>query len=261
MLRVRSLAVIALTVALVAVGSAPASANHSWGSYHWGRTANPFTLQLGDNVDSKWDSHLSVASTDWTVSTVLDTTIVVGSTTGRKCRASTGTVQVCNASYGANGWLGLAQIWISGVHIVQGVAKMNDTYFNLATYNNPNEKQHVMCQEVGHTFGLAHQDESGASLNTCMDYFSNTGANATSTLSTHPNQHDYDQLEAIYNSHLDASNTFKSAPAGSGAGAANGGPGFRDDGTPVGAHPSRGDVYVTDLGGGRRIVTFITWAR
>ena len=258
---VRSLAVFALVVASVIVGSTPAGASHSWGPYHWGRTANPFTLQLGDNVDTNWDGHLSVASTDWTVSTVLDTTIVPGSTTGRKCRASLGTVQVCNAAYGFNGWLGLAQIWIySDGHIAQGLAKMNDTYFNLATYNNPNEKLHVMCQEIGHTFGLDHQSTSGASLNTCMDYFSNTGTNATSTLSTRPNQHDYDQLVTIYG-HNDLSSTFKSAQSSNGAGRASPTAGFAEDGTPAGASRARGDVYVTDLGGGRRIVTFITWAR
>jgi hypothetical protein len=61
------------------------------------------------------------------------------------------------------------------------------------------KKQHVMCQEIGHDFGLAHQDESGADLNTCMDY-----ANALDNPS--PNQHDYDQLQTIY-AHLDSTST------------------------------------------------------
>ena len=121
-----------------------------------------------------------------------------------------GTTQVCNGSYGFNGWLGLATINIvDGTHITQGSAKMNDSYFDLSTYNNTNEREHVMCQEVAHTFGLAHQDESGKSLNTCMDYFSNTGANAGSTLSTKPNAHDFAELETIY-AHLDSSTTLAS---------------------------------------------------
>jgi hypothetical protein len=69
-----------------------------------------------------------------------------------------------------------------------------------------------MCQEIGHTFGLDHQSTSGASLNTCMDYFSNTGANANSTLSTHPNQHDYDELVTIY-THLDSFSTIAASLA------------------------------------------------
>ena len=45
-----------------------------------------------------------------------------------------GTTQVCNSSYGNNGWLGLASINLTGgTHITQGSAKMNDTYFNTAT--------------------------------------------------------------------------------------------------------------------------------
>ena len=64
----------------------------------------------------------------------------------------------------------------------------------------------VMCQEVAHTFGLDHQSTDGGSLNTCMDYFSNTGANAGSTLSTTPNAHDFEELGIIYQ-HLDTTTT------------------------------------------------------
>jgi hypothetical protein len=60
--------------------------------------------------------------------------------------------------------------------------------------------QHVVGQEVGHTLGLDHQDESGISLDTCMDYYHNTSA--SDTKSTHPNRHDYSELSTIYQ-HLD----------------------------------------------------------
>jgi hypothetical protein len=43
--------------------------SHSWGGYHWARTANPFTLKLGDNVSSGWDTYLAMASIDWSQST------------------------------------------------------------------------------------------------------------------------------------------------------------------------------------------------
>lgn len=44
--------------AFFAVVAFPAgsSANHSWGTYHWSRTSNPFTLKVGDNVTANWDS-------------------------------------------------------------------------------------------------------------------------------------------------------------------------------------------------------------
>ena len=46
---------------------------------------------------------------------------------------------------------------INSSRISRGTAKMNDTYSDTATYNNPNEREHVMCQEVAHTFGLDHK--------------------------------------------------------------------------------------------------------
>ncbi len=185
-----------------------ASDTHSWGGYHWGRTANPFTLRLGDNLTSAdWKGHLSQTVSDWNAgNTPVRTTIVAG-TSNKRCSMVAGTTQVCNSRYGNNGWLGLASINLSGSHISQGSAKMNDTYFDTATYNNTNEREHVMCQEVAHTFGLDHQSTDGSSQNSCMDYFSNTGSNAGSTLSTKPNQHDFDELNTIY-AHLDSVNTY-----------------------------------------------------
>ena len=68
---------------------------------------------------------------------------------------------------------------------------MNDSYANY--YNSDaNEAPHVMCQEVGHDFGLGHTSENGTSQNTCMDYYRNT-SNSDWT-STGPNQHDFDML-------------------------------------------------------------------
>lgn len=179
-------------------------ASHSWGGYHWARTVNPFTLKLGDNVSPTWDSFLVTTSNAWSESTVLDTTIVSG--LGRKnCKAQAGRVEVCNSRYGNNGWLGLAQIWVSGSHIAAGTAKMNDTYFNLPQYNNDDEKLHVMCQEVGHTFGLGHTSEDGSSQGTCMDY-------SSSPDSTLPNAHDLEELGVIY-AHLDSTTTVAAMTA------------------------------------------------
>lgn len=246
----------ALVLTLVA-GASPAAANHSWNGYHWARTANPFALQLGDNVSGLWDGMLVTASNDWSQSTVLDTTVVAGGTKGKPCRPTGGRVEVCSASYGNNGWLGLAQIWITGgQHIVQGVVKNNDYYFGNSTYqyNNTAEMQHVICQEIGHTFGLDHQSETGASLNTCMDYYHNTSA--SDTKSTHPNRHDYDELVTIY-THLDSFSTVGAATTRA-SGAAT--PGADDDGTPIGASPGRGSWYVRDFGDGRFLFTHVYWA-
>ena len=245
-----------LILALTAFPSVSASANHSWGSYHWARTSNPFTLKLGDNVTSAWDSYLVTASSDWTASSVLNTTIVAGSTTGRKCRPTAGRVEVCNASYGNNGWLGLASIWASGNHITQGTAKMNDSYFNQAQYNTPAWRRLVMCQEVAHTFGLDHQDEnfSNPNLGTCMDYTSDPDGPPSNE---HPNSHDFDQLVTIY-SHLDSTSTVGAMPPGFANAdvhaVENWGEKVRES---ADGHSS---LYVRDFGNGYKIFTFVFWA-
>ena len=189
-----------IAVLAVAVSALPSLVlgNHSWGGYHWARTANPFTLKLGDNVSGLWDRMLVTASNDWSQSTVLDTTIVAGGTRAKPCKATSGRVEVCNASYGNTGWLGVAGIYITGgTHITKGYVKNNDYYFGSSSYqyNNTAEMQHVICQEIGHTFGLDHQSTDGTSLNTCMDYYHNTSD--SDTKSTHPNSHDYAELGKV----------------------------------------------------------------
>ena len=250
----------AITIgALVLVGSfaSVAYASHSWGGYHWARTANPLALQLGDGVRSvAWDTALAQASADWSSSSVLDTSVVTSSVNPKVCKATGGRVEVCNSKYGNNGWLGIAQIWVTGgEHITQGVVKLNDTYFNTPKYNTPAWRNLVTCQEIGHTFGLDHQDEdfANANLGTCMDYTSDPSTNQ------HPNLHDFEELEAIY-AHLDSTNTAKTTSSVSRA---------RDVdvsersewGTEV-RHDSRGNssVYRRDLGSGQEVFTFVTWA-
>ena len=221
-----SVSALAALLALAAFSS-EADASHSWGKYHWARTSNPFTLNLGDNVSSTWDSYLIAASVpddsinDWSDSSVLDTKVVPSQKDPTTCRPTSGRVEVCNAAYGTNGWLGVAQIWLSGRHIKQGTTKLNDTYFNTAKYNTPAWRHLVMCQEIGHTFGLDHQDEihANANLGSCMDYTNDPdgglgGASATDPSNEHPNQHDYDQLVTIYK-HTDTISTVSPTSAAS----------------------------------------------
>lgn len=232
----RSLSVVGVLAAVMLAVPLSAGASHSWGGYHWARTTTaPLELNIGDNMTTvEWKAILGESHVDWNLSSVLENRLVAGSS-GKNCKAVSGTVQVCNGKYGRNGWLGLAQIWLNNGHISQGVAKMNDTYFVMPAYNNYSEKRHVLCQEIGHTFGLGHTSEDGSSQNTCMDYYHNA---TDDRISIAPNAHDYEQLEAIYN-HTDEG----SGSSGSGPGKGNG-----------------RNVFVEDLGEGRSIVTFIFWA-
>jgi len=188
-----------------------ALASHSWENYHWARTANPFTLKVTDSVTAEWQYAFEESLGRWSQSTVLNNAVSAtdeGDRTRRRCPAVTGQLRVCNAAYGQNGWLGLASINIDAQrHITRGTAQMNDSYdWYFAQY--PGEANHVMCQEVGHLFGLGHTSEDGTTQNTCMDY-------SNSLTSQWPNDHDYAELVEIYG-HLDSYNSYDTGSSGSG---------------------------------------------
>ena len=245
---------IALGIVAVAGITAPVLATHSWNGYHWVRTTAELTVPVGDNVDGTWDSYLRTANVDWNKSTVINSPLVAGSTTPRKCSAVAGTIQVCNAAYGRTGWLGIASISISGGHISQGTTKLNDTYFAMAQYNNPQERALVTCQEIGHDYGLGHQDEDFATDNTnsCMDYTNLPAGNE------HPDAHDYQQLVDVYN-HLESGMTV------SGGGRGNSGMDVGDTPAEWGRavhfqRDGRPNVFERIDGPGQKTVTHVFWA-
>lgn len=238
-------------------------ASHSWGNYHWARSSNPVSLELGNNVNGYWDGHLSVAISDWNASPYINLINANGKAKG-KCRPTDGRIEVCNDTYGNTGWLGIAQIWASGDHITQGVAKLNDTYFNTASYSDPAWRQLVMCQEIAHAFGLGHQDENfdDPPMGTCMDYTSDPVPNQ------HPDNHDFQQLATIY-SHLDSD-------GGGGGGNCNGNnPNCNNGNNGMNNadynHPSewgqmvsshgRASLYMRDFGNGNVMFTHVFWAQ
>jgi hypothetical protein len=249
----------------IALTAGSSSADHAWNNYHWARTSNPFTLRTGDNVDAKWDAYLMEAIADWNQSGVVFLEKVTGAAKG-KCRPTAGRIEVCNAAYGNNGWLGIAQIWISGAHITQGTTKLNDTYFNTATYNTPPWRRLVTCQEVAHDFGLAHQDEnfSNRNLGSCMDYTSDPdGGGAFGPSNEHPNPHDFEIINQIYE-HLDSSTTVGTASAPNGAPAAMNQIEFDGPGQwgqlVRSSRNGRAQIYELDFGKGHKVITHVFWA-
>ena len=249
----RSLAILA-SIAVMAAFPLSAEADHSWGTYHWARTSNPFTLKVVDSMTDSWDGKLVAAIADWDRSSVLDVVKEAGDSSSKarkRCAAVSGKARSCNATYGFNGWLGLAQIWVSGGHIVQAIAKMNDSYLASSAYTETN-RRHVICQEIGHDWGLGHQDESGADLNTCMDY-------SRALDNPSPNAHDYDQLVTIYGGHVESGTTAKRTPRGF----ANADVRAQEAwGKKVHeAANGRSAVFVRSFGGGLKIITHVTWAR
>jgi hypothetical protein len=250
----RLLAAFAIAAPLVAL-SAPVLATHSWNGYHWPRSTAELTIPVGDNVSGVWDAHVATANADWNASTVINSPLVPGRSNPKQCRAVAGTIQVCNGSYGRTGWLGIATISIQGTHITQGTTKLNDTYFAAAPYNTASWRQLVACQEIGHDYGLGHQDENFSTdlTTSCMDYTNLPAGNA------HPDAHDYQQLLDIYN-HLEAavSGQFGSNSA---AAAADIGDTRAEWGRAVHfTADGRADVFERIDGPGRRTLTHVFWA-
>lgn len=244
------------------------NAVHSWAKYHWNLStaqslADP--LDLGDNTSTAaWGYSLEVASADWNNS-VLKNEPAIG-TSNANCDPTSGRVEVCNGEYGSNGWLGIASVWATRgkeSHIVQGVVKLNDTYFNTPSYDSDAWRLFVMCQEVGHTFGLSHQDENfdNPNLGSCMDYTSDPDGTLSGGLSNlHPNTHDFEHLASIYQ-HLNST--------GGGGGGGRGRPKGSDI-TPNSAADfgqavsqdalGRGNLYIRELPGNQVVITHVLWA-
>jgi len=245
-----------------------ASATHAWGCYHWARSANPFTVTYGNNLSANWSSYLSRAASDWSITSgacnnsqnPVRATVGPGGTGLKNCRPATGHVEVCNASYGNTGWLGIATIWVSGTHIKKGSVKLNDYYMNSPPYNTAAWHSAVLDQETGHTLGLAHQDENfnnpdlldACGRGSCMDY------SADPTNNTTPNQHDYDELVIIYSSHLDA------GPVAAAATSADEGADLTDQsawGRAVRFAEGRPVLYERAVGPNEKVFTWVIWTR
>jgi hypothetical protein len=206
---------------LVAVAAVPAFGAHAWGNYHWPKAATgEVTVPVTMNISGQWPSYASRVMADWNSSNEINSPWSFGAISSTKrCTSAAGQIEVCNNTYGQNGWLGIAGISISGSHITKGYTKLNDSYYNTAQYNTPAWRQMVFCQEVGHDYGLGHQNEifNNVNVGSCMDYTNapqggivngfNYGA-----ANLYPNAHDYAQLVTIY-SHSDSTLPFDAMTA------------------------------------------------
>ena len=176
-------------------------------------------------------------------------TKVAGITTPSTCAPKAGRIEVCNYSYGSTGWLGIASIWLaSDGHISQGTTKLNDSYYTSgSSYNTPAWRAAVTCQEIGHDYGLAHQDEdfNTDATNSCMEYTNIPSGNE------HPDQHDYNQIASIY-SHAHAAANLPGAAIPNEQAIGNS---RADWGRQIGHH-----TFVKDLGQGRKVITDVLFA-
>jgi len=245
---------------IAVLAAVPALATHAWSTYHWQKGSGPLDMPIGDNVDSRWEPYLATAIEDWNKSTVIAAPAYsTGFTSPRRCAPVANRIEVCNAKYGQTGWLGIAQIWLSNGHITQGITKLNDTYFDTAKYNTPSWRALVTCQEIGHDYGLGHQDEDFGNadmetngVQTCMDYTNLPAGNE------HPNGHDYDQLASIYNHSEGAAATTVARSTQS---EAAGGDTPSDWGRAIAfTRDGRPHVFERTTASGRKMITHVFWA-
>jgi hypothetical protein len=161
---------------VVSLVAAPATAEQ-WGSYHWANNGTGLSLTIQHTFrNGDWTDWYAEAVADWGTTTKTNITLTdqgaYTGTTSKRCDPIAGKALVCSDLYGSRGWLGVATIWATGDHITQATTKLNDSYYTSATYNTPGWRDLVACQEIGHDFGLDHQDETfdNYNLGTCMDY-------------------------------------------------------------------------------------------
>jgi len=103
-------------------------------------------LTLRNALDDTWQDAFEAAVADWRESDALVLTterVEVDHT----CTPVDGVMVVCNANFGATGWVGINENTITGKVITGSVAKMNEYYLRNA---NDAHRQFTMCHEVGH---------------------------------------------------------------------------------------------------------------
>lgn len=194
----RVLSVCALVGSLTVL-AAPAHAVHAWVNYHWPRSANPFTLTYSTSVSSTWTDLVTKVVGEWDDVTqyragAFDVVNLSKVSSGAKLTIESG-------NFGNNGWFGIATIRVNILtgHISSGSVKVNDFYFT-GTYGNDVARDHVLCQEVGHTLGLDHNRLALLFGRSCMNDDNSTLNDPTYRT---PNSHDAQQLNTIY-THADA---------------------------------------------------------
>ena len=206
----RGICVGLLLLALAALLPPPTAASHVWSNFHWRRTSSAIlNIPVRRFHSSAWLTRFNTAMTDWRKSSMTKVRPFQQSTGGpsNTCPAALNKITSCDGSYGNTGWLGLATVWtFSGGHIAQGTSKVNNTYFNTSAYNTVPWRQLVICQEIGHLFGIGHVNIIFTNANTgsCMDYTNDPdggpgGASSSDPNNMHPNSHDYSLINSRHN--------------------------------------------------------------
>lgn len=175
----RSILAALLVIGALLTATVVASAEHSWGEYHW--PSDNLSPTVGDGTSSSLYD-VSAGVQEWAGLGTGIQPVLSGN--------SKGDIKVTEAF--SPFWLGLARIFLDGGHITKAEVKLNT---RLLASMGPDAADHVLCQEIGHVLGLGH---NRLELDTCMNDQAALGSATT------PNAHDITQLNQIYDGHEDA---------------------------------------------------------
>ena len=272
----------AIGMAILAAAAMPtaAQAHHAWGDYHWQTADGTVTVPVVDNTTGLWGPYVKTAVADWNVPVAagapdaVESPLLFGAL-GADCPMTQGRIEVCSADYGATEWLGIASLATADRHVVAATTKLNDHYFVSGSfYDDPSWRALVACQEIGHNYGLDHQNEDFSTKLTtsCMEYTTPALGNET------PDFHDYEELAAIYAHDIGGGETSPTKGRGkpgkgddtTGGGGGKGGKGKKlgivtGDGSKAWGSPvrydkhGRADTFMRS-DRGMVVITHVTWA-
>lgn len=159
----------------------------------WDVNSGGLSLKVINSVEDWWEPYFARAMKEWENGDpdALTLTMQKKGAPDFQCQPITGRLKVCNGDYGDTRWRGINQILVSNNNIVASAARMNDYFLKGAS---DAQRQYTMCHELGHGFGLPHDDEDffNTDRNNCMDYTSNPVNNQS------PNTVNYQFLADLY---------------------------------------------------------------
>jgi len=159
----------------------------------WAHQGQGLNLEVQNALTQDWYPILEKVLRDWSDQSPETLNLTIREVASdAECKFVPGVLKVCNANYGATGWRGINQILVDEFNnLTSSVAKMNEHYLlNLGD----GIKQYTMCHEIGHGWGLGHQDQdfNNVDSGSCMDYVMDPENNQ------HPNAKDFAILRQVY---------------------------------------------------------------
>ena len=121
------------------------NSTYNWKSEYIQPNNGGLHLTLYNALDDTWQQEFQDAVADWEESPALVLT-TERVDVDHNCTRVDGVMVVCNANFGATGWVGINENEIIGGVIYSSVAKMNEYYLRNAEYDH---RRYTMCHEVG----------------------------------------------------------------------------------------------------------------